>query len=75
MIDKYTFQSVIAQTWLKTYIGSTTRDDVGGRATLNLIVRQKTCPVPGNNFLTEFALLRLAVFAKISSKFIDSLDC
>jgi hypothetical protein len=46
MIDKYTFRSVIAQTWMKAYIGSTTRDDVGGRAALDLIVRQKTRPVP-----------------------------
>jgi len=46
MIDKYTFQSVIAQTWLEAYIGSTTRDDVGGRAALNLIVCQKTRSVP-----------------------------
>lgn len=46
MIDKYTLQSVIAQTKLEAYIGSTTRDDVGGRAALDLIVRQKTRPVP-----------------------------
>jgi hypothetical protein len=45
MIDKYTFPLVIAQTWWKNYIKSSARDDVSGRAALDLIVRHKTRPV------------------------------